>query len=1037
VWLVSLKFGKTRLESASSHDRLSLETLAIFLNPKIARANASAGSSLVTPEQLPIGLPGVYEEFLERILLDKPPDAWKRIYRPVLGILAVAREPLTFDLLVSLTGITSQDVNEVLNDLKQFLDIGNDPSIDSYRIYHTSFAEFLTTRKQNPTYWIDAASYHWRISDFYLNAWGGLDNSLANLHAPERHDSRDEYGLRYLPAHLEGADRVQDLHRLVRLERRVGEQRENVWYSVKAKTGQLNGYLRDIERAWRQARLNQNVGLQVRYALYLSSVRNLNNIPLPLLEMATRYGVLSWQQALDCSQLYRDPADRAKALVRLIPLLHGIVRDNAIKDALEIAIANQDADILTALVPNLPVALLNDVLELTENIEDESALTKLLLTLTAHVSEQQLGKISEIAGSIDDSLLRVRAWRSIATRLSGDERNEFLEAMNETVNAMPEGADKVQGLCEMAACQEGKVRKNSLDAALLIAGTVEYADNLAVALGALAQQDLTESQIAKSLEIAERTYDTEDHMGTLEMYISVLLAFRKLLSREQRENIITKTVSRLWPTKLQLLEESNGLLAGILGLSLTEDQPQNQFGELVPYLVRGAKSRNYLFGPIRRRTVLTREWKRDAALIVLSRLSKDLIETALQSTARIYNDDDRADILYALVPGLPETRRRKLLAEEVTRVQSFGDKGTKTSALSSLVGYLPTDQRSGFAESLLKEAQTFDEYSFKLTATLAPYLEKHRVDEVIQQALLATAELKESRSRSEALKALSPVLPESRIPQALEIAEGLGIADYSAFAALVPRLKADERHNIIDKCLTAAQGWVAVELPEDFVQALESLAPHMDDSQISTALEICGNIREGQRVQGLVILGPWLSKEQLDEALAIVNQLRPETKKAHAKAALALQLTSDGRSTVLSEGRKALKNTYDQGRIDLGTLSLLLPLMEEDDRLELLSKALCVAKAIDEDDDRAGVLCSLLPFLSGTDRLDAFNQMLESCGGSKVAFTFGGTRFRQNIPRGFLLGQIAGTSGTISRMGGEEVVVEIVRAIRDTAAWWP
>jgi hypothetical protein len=154
-------------------------------------------------------------------------------------------------------------------------------------------------------------------------------------------------------------------------------------------------------------------------------------------------------------------------------------------------------------------------------------------------------------------------------------------------------------------------------------------------------------------------------------------------------------------------------------------------------------------------------------------------------------------------------------------------------------------------------------------------------------------------------------------------------------------------------------------------------------------------------------------------------------------AALVPHLEGDERASVLSDALKAAKHTYSEGRIDVGTLSLLLPQVEEDDHFELLSKALSNAKAVDEDDDRATILCALLPCLSGTNRLDAFNEMLESCGGSRVAFSYGGNRFRENIGREFLLRQIAGSSGTLSSIGGEEVAVEIVSAIRDTSAWWP
>src|SRR5262249_55297276 len=234
----------------------------------------------------------------------------------------------------------------------------------------------------------------------------------------------------------------------------------------------------------------------------------------------------------------------------------------------------------------------------------------------------------------------------------------------------------------------------------------------------------------------------------------------------QREKYIGKIVPRRFPIKNLVLDESVGLMSGILGLYLPEERQAGQLPKLIPYLIRGAKSTSYSLLPMRRRTVLAKEWTREAALVVLSRLSGDLVNSALKSADNIDNDDDRADILYALIPRLPKDSRAQLLADEITRVQSLNDKDARTNTISSLIGYLPKDDRQNLAESLLKHAQISHKYPFASTAKLIPYLEKSRADDVVHQALAEIRRLNDPRSRHDRLSLLIPSLPKSEIAEA-------------------------------------------------------------------------------------------------------------------------------------------------------------------------------------------------------------------------------------------------------------------------------
>jgi len=261
-------------------------------------------------------------------------EVFRKQFRPVLETIAAAQEPLNMQYLRALFSWSAYDEGELECNFGSLFPV----SEGRIQPFHLSALEWLCDKSKALRYFVSVqeghrclAAHGWKqIVDAY-----GLEGGLSGgVPEPEISNLQDAYDLRYLTAHLEGADRVQDLHRLLRFERTVGEQRQNLWYAVKASNGQLNGYMNDLERAWRQAKITNDVGLQVRYALCLSSVSHVGNIPSPTLELALKYEVLTWQQAIDFAQLQRELSERAKALCRLAPFLPDGERAPALTDAL-------------------------------------------------------------------------------------------------------------------------------------------------------------------------------------------------------------------------------------------------------------------------------------------------------------------------------------------------------------------------------------------------------------------------------------------------------------------------------------------------------------------------------------------------------------------------------------------------------------------------------------------------------------------------------------------------------------------------------
>jgi len=64
----------------------------------------------------------------------------------------------------------------------------------------------------------DCLVSHACICDYFLRLWGGIDQSLPSL-APKRLPQEQRYGAKHLPVHLSHAGRVEELHRLLAVER--------------------------------------------------------------------------------------------------------------------------------------------------------------------------------------------------------------------------------------------------------------------------------------------------------------------------------------------------------------------------------------------------------------------------------------------------------------------------------------------------------------------------------------------------------------------------------------------------------------------------------------------------------------------------------------------------------------------------------------------------------------------------------------------------------------------------------------------------
>jgi len=135
-----------------------------FVVQDIARGKLAASSL----DDLPVGLKNYYDQHWRTIQVRSKQD-WDRGRLPIISALALAGRPVSAALLAKLTNVSLQQVRAALREWNEFLIPTKIKGINRYRIYHSSFADFLKDKSDAGE--IDFAQVEDRLADSGLDSW--------------------------------------------------------------------------------------------------------------------------------------------------------------------------------------------------------------------------------------------------------------------------------------------------------------------------------------------------------------------------------------------------------------------------------------------------------------------------------------------------------------------------------------------------------------------------------------------------------------------------------------------------------------------------------------------------------------------------------------------------------------------------------------------------------------------------------------------------------------------------------------------------
>jgi tetratricopeptide (TPR) repeat protein len=254
-------------------------------------------TKLLSFEDVPTGLRSLYDFFIDRLkasvsgtAVEIPGEglygksvyvpAWEGLYRPILGVMSVAAQPLDSFQIRNFIGFRGEEgwLNEALDRLGQFLDRHNG---NTYTFYHSTFAESLISApsqaidSNNNAYktkhFLNPSEWHQKIIGYYRGTAEKWDNvNWKNV---------DDYGLQKLALHLYALRDVEVSDVKVYRQEFYGLICKSFMQAKLERYDSLYFFAKDVELAFEAAHSEQppNLLQLVRSSLIISTIQILSN----------------------------------------------------------------------------------------------------------------------------------------------------------------------------------------------------------------------------------------------------------------------------------------------------------------------------------------------------------------------------------------------------------------------------------------------------------------------------------------------------------------------------------------------------------------------------------------------------------------------------------------------------------------------------------------------------------------------------------------------------------------------------------------
>lgn len=780
-------------------------------------------------EKLPCGLWQYYAEYWRR---RRAGATWDGLELPLLATLAAIQEELPVHLLCAFAGISeAPQVHRLLREAwRPFLAI-SDSGERRYRCYHASFREFLdgssdrsglTAAQQALADELAVATLaaHSRIADRFLAAWGGLDGGLEGLRTPTGRTLDGGYGLRHLVTHLDKAGRLKDLEQLLKLSWGHDEHRENGWYTVHEEERDLAGYTSDLIRVFRAAyKASQEaidrgepaltVLLELHCAYWMGSICSLaSQVPPALLAALLEKGIWSKEHALAYAHQIPKAQQRFLAMAHLIALLPEPTRSEALSESVAAAHSLSSwgrEKAYPALPSNTPRELLQELMrqELASSIKEQR---QTLPILARKLPEDLLREALSSLHKAEPSLDKVFLLSLLAPFAPSAERGKLIQDVISATTHPSYNPWRMELLLPLIEFLPEDERERVTRDALDLARKEKYLSQKVF----LFAHTIPFLQEGERERVAREAFD-----ATLE------------LDGYRLRHALSQLVPHLSGTVFRLAEKR------ILKSAKYMWELEDYLPALVPRWTDRPDKINEAFSRIEKST----SW--NTALVTLTPfLPNSLLERALKSALKVYNQDARLAALDRLAPRLSRQQLEKAL-EHILTVNSFGNLTIYEGIRSTLIIRLAVLGRN---EACLNEAKRLTALAGTTLAEIVQLVspgDLHRVQDIALKlpkpadraaALVGIAALTSGNERSRLLSEAA-----RSIQKISHFGRDRRVELFLATARLLEEpAQSQALRKVLQEIRSQAKNWVASKLSE----LVLSVIPYLSEPLLREALTL-------------------------------------------------------------------------------------------------------------------------------------------------------------------------------------------------------
>jgi tetratricopeptide (TPR) repeat protein len=1074
-----------------------LAALGRAIDQAIASTDQPMLEKLLELRRLPDTLQDLYGHFLKLIrqtvgdqslVIEDPLSheqalvkAWPNAYRPVLGILAVAREPLAPSHIRRLGRMLAgdDDVSGIVGRLRQFLDERG----GRYTFYHATLPEFLTaestrTDAQYRELAVDPALWHGKIVVSYrgqASTWDQVDWHTV-----------DDYGLLHLAGHLyalrEQPEYRSQLYGL--LCKPFMENKLSRFHSHKS-------FSNDVDLAIRVAAAEESPAGLVQFIraclIYATLGTRATGVPPEVLGTLAQLGEVP--RALDYAALVQDPSRQSEAYRRIgqALLAQGKKEEGkqAVHRALALAEAIQDekdkADCLSAVAQAIAqagegkkaVEIGNRALGVIETRRGiwsmESALTAVAQAMRLAGDNEGLKRVLAVAEVVQHGWQNRPALTAVAQVIALAGRNQdALKIANDALAATEKIQEflghKTKALADVAGVMAEAGDKEGLNRALGAAEAIPDAMLKASALSAVARALANAGDKEEAIRVAKRALaaaevienkfqwgrasalsdvaDAMGHAGDKEGAIKI--ANRALAVAEAiREWDKASALGALAQAMAETGDKEDAMKVANRAMAAAEASPDDEY-------FKGDKA----FALSKVAQAMVQAGKKEDAATAANR--------ALAVVETIHQEDEKSSALNAVAEAMVQTGDKEGLNRALTAAGAIME-WNQASALSIVVkGLVRTGDKDGLnravavPETIEYAANHYQDLKASALSALAEAMvqagDREGAMAVANRALAAAEAIQDewnktfglvgvaeamgqAGAREDAIKVSNrsqAVAEESRKYQASalsDVAKAMAQAGaredaikVANRALAVAEAIQDERNKAFALMAVAKAMGQAGDREEAVKLAKRALAAAEaieDEDESSKAIDIA--IASSAVAEAMAQAG---DTEMLNRALGVAETIQNDGIKASALMHVAEAMGQKGDKEGLNR-TLAVAQAIQDDKDKTSVLSAVARAMGESGDKESLNRAMAAAEAIQDEGYRTRVLNVVAHAMAQAGEYNKALQVL------KEAFWISRRSGREGVFKALESG-----AGVLAFMGRGDTLRQVYEALQEVDSWW-